>query len=393
MNKKSAMTLVDNIIQNESEKKDLVYHILKMFFWTSNYKAGLIQIERTLKNQNNILLMTWVGVMSFFSQEYNKALTAFKKAAKISKKSEMEFKYLLGETHYANLELGNAEIQYRFLLNSSKYKPFALYRIGCCRFKKDQYDEAYNFFMRALKKNITKQKSDALNKAGICLIFLNMLKEAKLIFEDCLKLYPRDLNTQLNLALTLGKLGEFNKAINLYANILHKQPYNVIAINNLAHNLAAINKYDEAIKYCNIGIEIDPINYDLLTNKGYCLYKQGKFTSALECFKQAEKILRNDALLQNNKALCFMALGRYNDAIKVFNNLSFREYTEDIWLNKAYCLIQKESYQDAIASLNNINIEDSKRRDHIYKLKGICFERIGEYKKAVEFYNKYLNTA
>ena len=53
-------------------------------------------------------------------------------------------------------------------------------------------------------------------------------------FEKCLQISPNDITIRMNQALVLSKLEDYEKAGEIYKNILLKIPYNIMAINNYA---------------------------------------------------------------------------------------------------------------------------------------------------------------
>ena len=126
-----------------------------------------------------------------------------------------------------------------------------------------------------------------------------------------------------NEALEAFNNGNIKKSINLYENILKKQPDKEVVLNNLAYAYFLIDDYkksekfilksieknssnpylyynlgnlykrtnnlDKALSNYNKAISIDPKNYDFLYNKGYILLKQKKYNIAWDFFENRIK--------------------------------------------------------------------------------------------------------
>lgn len=387
MKKKIIISIFDKV--KEKGMKGMFCNLyLKFFFFWGRYENCLNFIQKYMKNNEDYYLIR--GIIYYFSKNYSKAVVDLKKAIKNCKNDSVA-NYFLAEIYYARSEIEKSEFYYRHILNDPYFLVEAFNGLGCCYYKKDRYDEAINFFNKALEINKNDdQKISLLNKKGLCLITKNELEDAKLCFEKSLKICD-NYAAKVNLALVLSKLGNYKKAKLLYEEIIHTFPYDINTINNLALCIAAEGDYGNAILYCNKGLRMDPINADLLTNKGYCLYKLGEFKRALECLCTAEQTIKDDPILQNNKALCLTAIGEYKEAIKTFNNILQKKPSDDIFLNKATCLIKMGNYKEALICLENVQDKDKKLDK--FKLKGICYERLGHAKKAIDCYNKSLNIA
>lgn len=387
MKKKITISVFDKV-KEKGIKGILCSLYLKLFFFLGKFERCLNFIQEYMKNNEDYYLLT--GIMYYFSNNYQKAVADLKKVVRTCEDNFIA-KYFLAETFYMRSEIEKSELYYRHILNDPYFVVAAFHGLGCCYYRKNRYDEAINFFNKALEVNPDDDhKISLLNKKGLCLIAQDKLEDAKSCFEKSLDIYD-NYAAKVNLALVLSKLSYYNEAKLLYEEIVHKFPYDINAINNLALCIAKEGNYERAISYCNKGLKIDPINADLLTNKGYCLYKLSEFRGALECLYIAEQTIKDDPILQNNKALCLTAIGKYEEAIEIFDNILQKSPSDDIFLNKAGCLIKMKNYKEALTCLESIQDKDKKLDK--FKLKGICYERLGYDKKAIDCYNKSLNIA
>lgn len=376
-------------IKGSSLKSILYYLWLKFLIMVRRYDKCLDFLKKNIKeDSNNICILK--GIMYYFTKDYLNAKITFENVQK-SDKHNLIVKYFLAETHYMRSEIEKSELYYRYILSDSKFKAAGFHGLGCCYYKKSRFDEAIGLFSKALENSDKDlDKSDLLNKKGLCLIAQDKLENAKVYFEKSLEIRD-NYAAKINLALVLSKLGDYKRAKILYEEILYEFPYDITVINNLALCIAVEGNYKSAISYYDKGLNIDPINADILSNKGYCLYKLGEYKNALECLCAAEKNLKDDPILQNNKALCLTAIEKYDEALKIFNNILQQKPSVDVFLNKAQCLIKRKCYKEALDCLDNVKCKNKKL--DAYKLKGICYERLGQDRKAIECYNKSLNIA
>lgn len=385
MNKREALLLLYKMIKKRSFSWPNIY--LRFLCETGMYEAAYEFVRKKLTQSSALDFFCWGGVICYLKKNYGEALKFFEKA--VSYEQSPELRYLIGQTYLELLEFDKAEESYRSLLDDPSFRVKAAYGMAMCKFNKNQYGPALEILDKILPYADDRDYARIQNKRGLCLMEMGRLEEAKECFLDCLGKIPNDYNAKINLALIFTKTGEYEKAADLYRSSLVRFPNDITTINNLALCLAALGRYDEAIGYCEKGLAIDPINGDLLVNKGYCLYQKKDYKKAIECFREAEKFVKDDVEVKNNLALCYMALKKYKEALELLDEVLQKRRSNDILINKAACLMKMGLYSDAIQCYQELEnqIED---KSEIYTMLGICFERMGENEKAVEYYNKAL---
>lgn len=393
MNKIEAYNVLLKLIKSKNPGKRIRLEIcliwVSILFWTGKYRVALNYVNNALKHRPCEEVYCWRGMLYYFLEDYIKSAISFEKAESINPQSA-EIKFFLAESYFIISEIEKAESKYRALINYKEMRSLGLYGTGCCLMKKDRFDEAISFFNKALENARGDFKVCILNKKGLCLLNEEDVEGALGCFQECLKL-SNNYSIKLNLALTLTKLGNYTKAAELYKDYLSKNPHDLTAINNMSLCQAALGNYRQALEHCDKGLEIDPINVDLLGNKGYCHYKLNEYIKALDCLNQAEKYAKDDIIVLNNKALCLMAMEYYDEALRIFDKVLIKQKNDDVLINKAHCLIKKQKYMDALRCVEEIT-KKTERVFEVNTLKGICFERLGDNEKAVEYYNKSFNT-
>ncbi|MCF6096790.1 tetratricopeptide repeat protein [Thermovorax subterraneus] len=385
MNRKEALLLLYKIIKKRFLSWPNIY--LRFLCEANIYDTALEFVRKKLIQNPALDFLCWGGVISYLKNDFGEALNFFEKA--ISLEELPEIRYFIGRTYLDLLEFDKAEENYMLLLGDPILNIKAVYGLALCKFNKSQYKEALELLDGILPKAEGKDYVRIQNKKGLCLMEMGLMEEAKKCFLDCLEKIPDDYNAKLNLALVLTKTGEYEKAVDLYKSSLMRFPHDLTTINNLALCLAASGKYDEALVYCERGLSIDPINGDLLINKGYCLYKKKNYKKAIECFKEAEKFVKDDIEVKNNLALCLIAVKKYKEALELLDEVLQKRKSNDILINKAFCLMKMGLYGEAAECCKELETEIEDKAE-IYTMLGICFEKMGENEKAVEYYNKAL---
>ncbi|TYP59855.1 tetratricopeptide repeat protein [Thermosediminibacter litoriperuensis] len=385
MNKTEALHLLSKVFNRRFVS--ITHFYLSILYRANMYDAALDYVRKMLLRSPGFVLFCWGGLICYFKRDFNGALHYFEKA--LSVEDAAEIRYFLGETCLELMEFEKAEENYTLIVDNPALKVKAMYGLALCKSGKSQYKEALELLNCALPEARGADYVKIQNKKGLCLMELGLLEEAKACFCDCLSRAPGDNNAKLNLALVLSKSGEYEKAINLYKSALSRFPHDIIAINNLALCLAASGRYEEALEYCERGLAMDPLNGDLLINKGYCLYKMADYKKAIECFREAEKLVKDDLVVKNNMALCLMAVKKYGEALQLLEDVLQKHRSDDILINKAFCLIKMGLYREAAECYKELEGRTTDKAG-IYTMLGICFERLGETEKAVEYYNKAL---
>ena len=183
-------------------------------------------------------------------------------------------------------------------------------------------------------------------------------------------------------------LGNFDKAIKCYENILKIEPNSAKAYFNIAvmHDKLASPKI--ALKNYKNAIKIKPDYADAQNNMGSTYKELGDFDSALNAYKKATLIQPNHAFAFNNIGNIYMTVQSFEKAIEAFQMATF--------LNPSYI----DAYNSlGIAYLNIKNISEAHKAfekvllinpNHVKGLlnMGNLHEGTAEYKKSIQFYSE-----
>ncbi|CAF1191750.1 unnamed protein product [Adineta steineri] len=181
----------------------------------------------------------------------------------------------------------------------------------------------------------------------------------------------------------LLKIGQFNKAEELY-NVLLEQTPDEVEKAHYYNQLGGIHwnqgDYEKAISYYKQGLEIQektlPSNHPSLAtsynNIGLVYYDMGEYVAALSFYEQAFEI-QQETLPSNHPSLATS----YGNIGSVYYDMG--EYSEALLSHEKALKIQQNTlpsnHPDLATSYNNI---------------GLVYDNIGEYSKALSYYEKTL---
>jgi tetratricopeptide (TPR) repeat protein len=90
-----------------------------------------------------------------------------------------------------------------------------------------------------------------------------------------------------NMAANLFEAGRYEKAAEVYAQLVAKDPDDGAVLASYAGALGALERYDEAIVMLTRAIELDPLNAEAYHNRGLVYERQGKLDAARTEYREA----------------------------------------------------------------------------------------------------------
>ena len=201
------------------------------------------------------------------------------------------------------------------------YKNFAtiIYYIGSNKYKRDQIDEAYNYFEKAynIKNSPMKIK---LYYIYYLLLRGDLDKSEKLLKQLSKKKLTSDdeISIKLNMSIVMWKRNNIDEAV-----IIIMQLY---------------EKYKTTIIYQNLG---------------YFLILQNDYDKALEMNLEAYDYNSTNAGILDNLATSYCMLGEYDKAIKIYEELMIEKPTfPSAYYYYAITLLKLNKNEEALQNLN-----------------------------------------
>ena len=161
------------------------------------------------------------------------------------------------------------------------------------------------------------------------------------------------------------------------------------------YNVYKLQENDEAaVNILNklIDMSSDDKKYYIASGKAY--YYLEEYDNALSAFKKAAENGENEALYY--EGLTYVAKSDYDSAKKQFKEYISKEDSAknpDAYIQISNCLIKAEDYEQALSYVNKgLELGETAAERSLLKNSVIIYEKIGEYKKALNAAKKYLKS-
>jgi len=125
-----------------------------------------------------------------------------------------------------------------------KSKEKILVHKGMDRVKREQFEEALEFFDQVLEMN--PENADAWNNKGVALYWTGRPEEAQECYDRALAADPGNLEALRNRAFVLRAMGRFEEALETYEKIIYDEP-EAADFRNLATVLVGMGLLEEAL--------------------------------------------------------------------------------------------------------------------------------------------------
>jgi tetratricopeptide (TPR) repeat protein len=168
---------------------------------------------------------------------------------------------------------------------------------------------------------------------GLAVINQDRFDEAKLIYEQVLKIDPKHFDALQLLGAICIQLKEYLQAVQFLSKALQINPHHAAAYSNYANALKELSRFDEALISANKAISLNPQFAEAQVNRGNALKELGHLEEALASYDQAIEISPQYADAYNNRGNALKELGRLDEALASYDQaIEIRpDYSEVLW--------------------------------------------------------------
>ncbi|MBN1127462.1 MAG: tetratricopeptide repeat protein [Chitinispirillaceae bacterium] len=219
--------------------------------------------------------------------------------------------------HYADLGWYNEALAvYRTALKNHGEDFFLVLGYGNTCYRHQDKKEA----LQAFKKLTTlrPERIEGWNNAGIVLMDLGHLEEAKAMFERVLAIEPDNAGALLNLGNYHADKGNARTAIGLFERAIETRPDFADAWFNLGNTHLVLKDYDAARNAFERAVRYRREFPSALKNLGFVYEHLGNGGKAVEQYRAAAGIAPVDATIQINLANALLGLGQSDEAKNCF---------------------------------------------------------------------------
>lgn len=197
----------------------------------------------------------------------------------------------------------------------------------------------------------------------------------------------------LNLFYNANKekiLGNFNNAIDLFSEVIRKDPGNHAAMYELANIYADQKKYSDALFFSKSAYKLDPKNLWYALSLSEIYQKNKKFTEASEVLEQLVKNYPERDNFYFEWATALILADKSAEAIKVYDKLEERAgVSREVTIRKSRLYQRLGKNEKAIAELQKY-IDGNPKDAQAYGMLAEVYQNMGDKQKALDTYNKVL---
>lgn len=223
------------------------------------------------------------GYTMMIGNNYDEAISHYKKSASIRNTSATNYGIALGYWYTGNYPLAETYIKKSLSLSPTHYKTHRL-NGALSLVRGDPVSAIASFEMILRDEDIS-----VISNLGISHLFLNNYVNAEEKFRRAIELAPNQMTLKLNLADTLNLGGKTEEAMQLYREIVSTADLHQTAetIRNQAQANAHLERFQDAILQVQNLQKIDPQNVDTIYTSALVYALAGETTSSLVNIKNA----------------------------------------------------------------------------------------------------------
>ena len=183
---------------------------------------------------------------------------------------------------------------------------------------------------------------------------LGNLEKTEHYYEKAKKIVSDDENLISILANAYFNAHKYDKAIELFDNILRKNPVNTKAKNNKAVALVESGFNRIATSLLENIVKQEPNNFTAMTNLAYANIRRGIYDLAIVWGLKALKINENDCEILNTIGVSYANFGDYEEAISYYDRaLRTKSDYIDALGNKSQALVVLGKLEDAVSCMDD----------------------------------------
>jgi len=200
-----------------------------------------------------------------------------------------------------------------------------------------------------------------------------------------------NINELIQSAIESHQAGNFQKAEQLYKEILQVQPDDFYALHYLGVLFYQLGKYDPAIEYITKALQVNPADANAYYNLGNIYKDKGQLDDAITSYKKALQLNPANADAYVNLGIIFKGKGQFDEAISCYQQaLQLNPNLVAAHYNYGYILQAQEQFNEAIIYYQNaLKLEPNiiaayYNLGYIHQAKGQLDEAIVYFEKALQ---------
>jgi tetratricopeptide (TPR) repeat protein len=255
------------------------------------------------------------GVRFFQAEDYEEALTYFKRAVKKNPKYDEAY-FRMGLCYGRLNRLQEATECFKRVVELKPNIAAAYFNLGSAYGKLGRYQEAIEAFKEGIR--IEPNNAQAFNNLGLTYGRLGRRHEATEAFKEAIRIKSDYIEAQCNLSRAYGILGRYQEAVEAAKEAIRIKPGFAEAHRTLGVSYSRLGHYEEAMGAFREALRIKSDFAEAYGSRGFTYYRMGQYGRAIEDFNRAIDIKPNHAGFYNNRGFVYLDLEKNESAIKDF---------------------------------------------------------------------------
>jgi predicted O-linked N-acetylglucosamine transferase (SPINDLY family) len=193
--------------------------------------------------------------------------------------------------------------------------------------------------------------AEAAFTRGFALHQRGRLEEARILYEEALRLQPGHFNALHLLGVVALRTNQAEQAVNLIGQALKIDPKSEAANNNLGNALSALHLYDAALASYDEAIALGPHSAEAHNNRGNALRGLKRCEAALASYDAAIALRTDYAAAYNNRGAALADLERHEAALASYDQaIALAPNGADAHNNRGNALRELARHAEALES-------------------------------------------
>lgn len=250
--------------------------------------------------------------------------------------------------------------------------------------------EIHNAIKLLEKAVLEKPDDDIYYSLAIAYKKINNTEKAIVNYEKALDINPKKYNASYNLSLIYKDLKDYKNAIEYAQRCLIISPMSEEIYALLSSLYELNNDLKNAVKSLEKAVLINPKEYLYYFNLGVLYSKLDKKDEAESCYKKVLEVSPKNIETLVNLASLYKTKNKNTALEYILCAYSINPYEKNVSLNLAQIYRDLNKNKESIEVLNSLinHIPDS---DEAYSLLAINYMDLGEYEKALSYYEKAIS--
>ncbi len=296
----------------------------------------------------------------------------------------------LGVAYYDIKQYEQAELCHQKALGINPHLGYSLNNMGSIYKEKDDKEKAKAFYLSAI--TAMPHLIEPYNNLGVLLLEQYEFNQAFEYLSCAINIAPTFPDAHCNLGLALIGLEHYDSALLHFEKTLQLNPNSAEAYYGLAKVNLHKQDFIEAEKHIRQAMVLHPEKAEFYQLFGIIYSEQGNHTQALFYLNQALSIDPTLASLYVSKGTVLTEMGEIAKAKEQF--LSIAEHPSidtRVWAYYSLAQLSKVKpnnigFKELLALANNI--QEVSRKEYVYFALGKCFDDLGEWAKAFEYFRQ-----